>query len=212
MLPEVTVIDNSLHHSPETDQNRNIHPMLTRSKQGILKPILPFAGCVSNTDIPSSVQTALSINPIWFKAMKEEFDALQRNHTWSLVPATPSMNIVASKWVFKVKYKANGSIERHKARLVAQGFSQTLGVDYFDTFSPVIKPTTVRIILTIVVSYNWSVHQLDFNNAFLYVTLQEVVYMSQPKGFVDHSKPTHVCKLHKALYGLKQALGHGLTN
>lgn len=112
---------------------------------------------------------------------------------------------MGSKWIFKVKYKSNGTIERHKSRLVAQGFTQTPGLDYFDTFSPVINPVTMRIILTIVASLNWPVHQLDFNNAFLDGTLQEDVYMSQTQGFEDKSKPSHVCKLHKALYELKQA-------
>lgn len=115
------------------------------------------------------------------------------------------MHVVGSKWIFKVKYKPDGTIERHKARLVAQGFTQTPELDYFDTFNPVIKPVTMRIILTLVASVNWPVHQLDFNNAFLNGILQENVYMAQLQGFEDKNTPSYVCKLHEDLYGLKQA-------
>lgn len=129
--------------------------------------------------------------------MRDEFEALQRNNTWSLVPPTSSIHVIGSKWIFKVKYKADGIVERHKARLVA--LTQTPGVYYFETFSPVIKPVIVRIILAMAASYNWLVHQLAFNNAFLNGTLQEFVYMSQPQGFKDKNKPLHVCRLHKTL-------------
>lgn len=88
-----------------------------------------------------------------------------------MVPPTPSMHVVGSKWIFKIKYKPNGTIKRHKARLVAQGFIQTPGLDYIDTFSPVIKLATVRIILTFAASLNWPMHKIDFNNAFLNGTL-----------------------------------------
>lgn len=96
-------------------------------------------------------------------------------------------------------------VDRHKARLVAQGFTQTLGLDFFNTFSPVIKPATLRLVLSVAASFNWAVHQIDINNAFLSGTLQETVYMRQSQGFEDRTKPSHVCKLHKALYRLKQA-------
>jgi histone deacetylase 1/2 len=113
-------------------------------------------------------------------------------------------NIVDSNWVFKTKYKPDGSIERRKARLVAKGFQQTAGIDYEETFSPVIKASTVRIILSIAVHLNWEVRQLDINNAFLNGHLRETVFMHQPEGFVDPTKPNHICKLSKAIYGLKQ--------
>ncbi|CAL2279421.1 unnamed protein product [Prunus armeniaca] len=153
---------------------------------------------------PSSY-TQASKFPHWQEAMTEEYDALMRNQTWSLVPISPNMNIVGCKWVFRVKRKADGTIERHKARLVAKGYNQKEGFDYYETFSPVVKPATIRTILALAVSQNWILQQLDVRNAFLNGILQEEVYMVQPPGFVDPLHPKHVCRLHKALYGLKQA-------
>jgi hypothetical protein len=137
--------------------------------------------------------------------MQTEFNALLQNRTWSLVPPYPSQNIVRCKWVFKLKRKADGSIERHKARLVAKGFHQQAGVDYGETYSPVVKPTTIQTVLSLAYSAGWSMKQIDIQNAFLHGLLSEDVYMVQPPGFVHSTFPKHVCKLQKAIYGLKQA-------
>jgi hypothetical protein len=128
-----------------------------------------------------------------------------KNQTWSQVPSSSQMNIVGCKWVFKVKRKVDGSIDRYKARLVAKGFNQQEGFDYAETFSPVVKSATIRIILSLIVSSNWSLLQLDVRNGFLNGYLEEAVYMKQTRGFHDSSRPQDVCQLHKALYGLKQA-------
>jgi histone deacetylase 1/2 len=137
--------------------------------------------------------------------MEAEFHALQQNQTWRLVPRPARANVVGSKWVFKLKYRPDGSVDKHKARLVARGFTQRFGVDYEDTFSPVVKPATVRLVLSLAVSRGWHLRQIDVNNAFLPGLLDEEVYMQQPPGFEDPQHPSYVCKLQKALYGLKQS-------
>jgi hypothetical protein len=137
--------------------------------------------------------------------MQAEYDALMRNKTWHLVPPQAGRNLIDCKWVYKVKYKADGSIDHHKAQLVAKEFKERLGIDYDDTFSPVVKPATIRLILSLAVSHGWVLRQLDVQNAFLHGILEEEVYMKQPPGFIDPVFPSYHCKLDKTLYGLKQA-------
>jgi hypothetical protein len=153
---------------------------------------------------PTCFTNAVKVNE-WRTAMQTEFNALLKNNTWTLVPASVAQNVVGCKWVFKLKRKADGSIERHKARLVAKGFHQHVGIDYGETFSPVVKPTTIRTVLSHAYSAGWSMKQIDIQNAFLHGILSEDVYMEQPPGFIHPSYPHHICKLKKALYGLKQA-------
>jgi histone deacetylase 1/2 len=137
--------------------------------------------------------------------MDEEFGALIKNKTWHLVPSRQGKNIIDCRWIYKVKHKADGTVDRYKARLVAKGFKQRYGIDYEDTFSPVVKIATVRLVLSISVSRGWSLRQLDVKNAFLHGVLEEEVYMRQPPGYEDPKYRNYVCKLDKALYGLKQA-------
>jgi len=141
----------------------------------------------------------------WRNAMSNEFSALMHNATWTLVPPSPCKNLVGCKWVFKIKRKSDGTIDRYKARLIAKGFHQQPGIDFGETYSPVVKPTTIRLVLSLAVTNNWPIRQLDVQNAFLHGDLQEAVYMTQPPGFIHPLKPHHVCHLRKALYGLKQA-------
>jgi len=155
-------------------------------------------------DEPSSVEEALS-DERWVSAMNSEHTALLRNRTWHPVPPPKGKNIIGCKWVFKVKKKADGSVDRYKARLVAKGYKQCYGIDYEDTFSSVVKAATIRLILSITVSKGWSLRQLDVQNAFLHDVLEEEVYMHQPPGYKDRKHPNYVCKLDKAIYGLKQA-------
>lgn len=137
--------------------------------------------------------------------MFDKFLALQANHTWDLVLPPPGANMVIEKWIFRHKFKPDGSLDRYKERWVLHGFSQQPGIDYDEIFSLVVKPATIRTVLSITLSHNWSMHQLDVNNAFLHGTLSEMVYYHQPSNFIDLSKPRHVCRLNKSLYGLKQA-------
>lgn len=190
--------DNSHHQMITHSKTNSLAPKaLTTSKHSLPVDRLPI-------DKPKSFNQASKL-PQWQQAMQTEFSALMRNNTWQLVPPPPNSNIVGCKWVYKIKYKVDGSIERYKSRLVAKGFHQEEGIDYFDTFSPVIKPTTIRLVLSIALTKGWPLHQLDINNAFLNGDLNEQVFMEQPKGFVHPQYPNHVCLLKKALYGLKQA-------
>jgi len=181
----------------------NTHHMTTRSKSGIFKPKVLHTHSDLQPSAPTSIVEALS-SPPWCQAMTDEYNALLNNNTWSLTSLPEGAKAVGCKWLFKNIYHADGSFHRHKARLVAKGFSQTAGCDYYETYSPVVKPSTIRLVLTHAVSANWVVRQIDINNAFLNGDLQEDVYMHQPPGFVLDN-PLLVCKLHKALYGLKQA-------
>ena len=137
--------------------------------------------------------------------MLEEVKAIEDNKIWELVDPSMGCRPIRLKWVYKVKRKADGTIDRYKARLIAKGFRQRYGIDYEDTFSPVVKAATIRLILSIAVSRGWTLRQLDVQNAFLHGILEEEVYMWQPPGYADPRRPRFVCKLEKALYGLKQA-------
>ncbi|GAB2288443.1 hypothetical protein Dimus_037998 [Dionaea muscipula] len=187
----------------------NTHSMLTRAKRGILKPkAFITVSQASDSDLsdiePLGYKLALQC-PTWKAAMQDEMNALTSQNTWTLVPLPPDKNVVSCKWIFKLKKNADGTISRHKARLVARGFSQEQGVDYDETFSPVVRHTTVRLLLSLAAHFGWKLHQLDVKNAFLHGYLKEEVYMAQPGGFVNKDHPDYVCKLHKSLYGLKQA-------
>ncbi|MDV3146689.1 MAG: reverse transcriptase domain-containing protein, partial [Sweet potato little leaf phytoplasma] len=192
---------------PSTIEPTNLHPMITRSKAGIFKPKCWLSSVSVHS--PSLTEPTCFKDAVkyaeWRDAMDKEYQALVENNTWTLVPPSSSLTVVSCKWVYRLKLQPDGSIERYKARLVARGFDQTHGIDYFETFSPVIKPATIRIVLSLAVRFHWVIRQLDVHNAFLNGDLHEDVYMNQPPGFIDKEKPTYICKLHKALYGLKQS-------
>ncbi|KAK9069547.1 hypothetical protein SSX86_011451 [Deinandra increscens subsp. villosa] len=182
--------------------------MKTRLQSGISKPHGPL-NLLHQTNpivspVPKSHLSALN-DPNWKRAMTNEYEALLENNTWELVPRPTNAPVIRCMWLFKHKYRSDGSLECYKARLVVNGKSQTVGIDYDHTFSPVVKPTTIRTVLSLAVSRSWPIHQLDVKNVFLHGHLKETAYMFQSPGFTSSSQPKHVCKLTKSLYGLKQA-------
>jgi hypothetical protein len=141
--------------------------------------------------------------PEWQLAMCEELAALEATRTWDIVPLPPRSVPITCKWVYKVKTRSDGSVDRYKARLVARGFQQAHGRDYDETFAPVAHMTSVRTLIAVAAARSWKISQMDVKNAFLNGDLQEEVYMQPPPGVEAPSG--HVCRLRKALYGLKQA-------
>ena len=141
----------------------------------------------------------------WQQAMKREYDSLIDNRTWDLVTLPSDRKKVQCKWVFKVKYKSSGEIDRFKARVVAKAYSQKPGIDYQETYSPVVKHSSIRVIFAIAAAKKMHLMQFDIGTAFLNGDLNEDIYMSQPEGFVTPGCKKLVCKLKKSLYGLKQS-------
>ncbi|CAL9026369.1 unnamed protein product, partial [Prunus brigantina] len=176
------------HSSSPSLPGQNIHPMVTRSKNGIFKPKAYTATkhpLSSSLDYVPTTYHQASKFAEWRSAMQAEFNALQSTGTWILVPSSSSQNVVGCKWVFRIKKKPDGTVDRYKARLVAKGFHQKEGLDYQETFSPVAKPVTIRILLTFAVQFNWFLHQLDISNAFLHGDLKEEALKSL--GFTQSS-------------------------
>ena len=141
----------------------------------------------------------------WLAAMKEKLLMIKRNNTWELVERPQNRNVIGVKWVYRTKLNADGSINKLKARLVVKGYAQIFGVDYSDTFAPVARLDTIRLLLAIAAQLNWKVYQMDVKSAFLNGVLQEEIYTEQPEGFANEGEEDKVCLLKKALYGLKQA-------
>ncbi|KAK4382121.1 Retrovirus-related Pol polyprotein from transposon TNT 1-94 [Sesamum angolense] len=148
----------------------------------------------------------------WKEAVKSEMDSIVSNGTWVLVDLPPGCTTIGCKWIFKKKLKPDGSIDKFKARLVAKGFKQKEGIDYFDTYSPVARLTTIQVLIALASVYNLSIHQMDVKTAFLYGELEEEIYMDQPEGFVAHGNERKVCKLVKSLYGLNKHPNSGMKS
>jgi hypothetical protein len=141
----------------------------------------------------------------WKKAMMKEHQSIMKNEVWEIVPRPKEKSVVTSKWVYKIKHAADGSVDKYKARFMARGFSQKEGEDYDETFSPVARYTSIRAIISIAASMGWNLHQMDVKTTFLNGAIEEEMYIEQPQGFEVHSRDTHICRLKKSLYGLKQA-------
>jgi hypothetical protein len=135
----------------------------------------------------------------------EEYQSIMKNDVWDIVLRPEGKPVMTSKWIYKIKHIANGSIEKHKARFIARGFSQVEGIDYEETFSLVARYTSIQTIIALTKSMGWKLHHMDVKTTFLNGEIEKEIYIEQPDGFVIHEKESHVCRLKKALYGLKQA-------
>ena len=156
---------------------------------------------------PSSFQEAMDSpeSPFWKEAIDNEIKSIMENHTWILTDLPPGCKPIGCKWIFKKKLRADGSIDKFKARLVAKGFTQQKGIDYFDTYSPVARISTIRVLLAFATIHKLIIHQMDVKTAFLNGDLDEEIYMHQPEGLIAKGQENKFCKLVKSLYGLKQA-------
>ena len=183
-----------------------VHPMITQGKDGIRKPNPRYVllSVKSAFPEPKSVAAALQ-DPNWTAAMGKEKGNMEITNTWDLVPPDPTIEPISCGWIYKSKLNADGTLKNRKARLVARGNQQEEGIDFIETYSPVVRTATIRSVLHIATVKGWNIKQLDVETAFLHGDLKETVYMKQPPGFTDPEKPNHVCKLRKAIYGLRQS-------
>ncbi|GJW16019.1 retrovirus-related pol polyprotein from transposon TNT 1-94 [Tanacetum coccineum] len=160
--------------------------------------------CFVSSVEPKNIKEAIQ-DESWTMAMQEELNQFKTNDVWSLVPLPENQTIIGTKWVFKNKLDENGIVSRNKARLVAQGYNQQEGIDFDETYAPVARLESIRILLAYACAHDFKLYQMDVKSAFLNGFINEEVFVAQPPGFIDFEKPNHVFKLKKALYGLKQA-------
>ena len=160
--------------------------------------------CYISSIEPKNVKVAL-LDEYWVKTMQDELEQFEINDVWSLVPRPENTNVIGTKWIFKNKSDVSGNITRNKVRLVAQGYTQIEGIDFDDTFVPVVRIESIRLLFAVACLLEFKLFQMDVKSTFLNGILNEEVYVEQPKGFEDLHYLHHVFKLKKALYGLKQA-------
>ena len=159
---------------------------------------------IQDIPIPKTPQEAME-NTQWKGAMYEETQALLQNDTWDIVDLPKGKRPVSCRWIYTLKCKSNGSLDRYKARLVARGYTQIFGIDYQETFALVARINTIRILISLAVNLDWPLNQYDIKNAFLHGDLKEEIHMAVPLGYEGSMHRDKVCKLKKALYGLKQS-------
>ncbi|RVX02495.1 Retrovirus-related Pol polyprotein from transposon TNT 1-94 [Vitis vinifera] len=190
--------------SDEIDSQRISFYLVEGNREDIIRKI-PIV--LQIEEDPKTYKEAMASRDVafWKEAINDEMDSIMSNQTWELVDLPPGSKPIGCKWVFRRKYHTDGMIQTFKARLVAKGFKQREGIDYFDTYAPVARTTSIRILFALASIHNLFVHQMDVKTAFLNGDLNEEVYMEQPEGFVLPGNENKVCKLVKSLYGLKQA-------
>jgi hypothetical protein len=159
---------------------------------------------------PTSFEEVVSHDE-WKESMQKEYDALIKNGTWKLVDPPFGTKPIGYRWVYKNKYKSNGSLDKHKERLVVKGYAQK-GINYEETFAPTAKWAIIHALLALASHNRWKIHHMDVKTTFLNGDLKENVCMSQPEGFVVKGQEHKVCKLIKSLYGLNKPLAHGMKS
>ncbi|GJZ33841.1 retrovirus-related pol polyprotein from transposon TNT 1-94 [Tanacetum coccineum] len=220
-LLEVDIIENQ-RKDLEVKENEPLNKQISNIKESKDHPLETVIGNLNQRTLRSQVQNqsnffcfVSSVEPknikeaiqdeSWTMAMQEELNQFKTNDVWCLVPPPTNQTIIGTKWVFKNKLDENGVVSRNKARLVAQGYNQQEGIDFDETYAPVARLESIRILLAYACAHDFKLFQMDVKSAFLNGFINEEVYVAQPPGFVDFEKPNHVFKLKKALYGLKQA-------
>nr|GEV36128.1 putative ribonuclease H-like domain-containing protein [Tanacetum cinerariifolium] len=191
-------------YSLENMSRGSRYPMANIAKRNLSKEAKAFVAFVYYDEIPAYTEQALKSKK-WKKAMEEEMEALTKNNTWEKCVLPPGKKTVGCRWVFTIKYKPDGTIKRYKARLVAKGYTQTYIIDYSETFSPVAKINTIRVLCSAAANKGWPLHPFDVKNAFLHGELKKEVYMEALHGFTNKFGEREVCLLKKSLYGLKQS-------
>lgn len=192
-------------YSPERISSRSKYGVASLATRNLSETARSFEAALYKEDeVPRNVEEAME-SEHWREAMKTEMEALERNNTWVKSELPKGVKPVGCRWVFTVKRRPDGSIDRYKARLVAKGYTQTYGIDYDETFSPVAKINTLRVLFSIAANKDWPLHQYDVTNAFLHGELQKPVFMCPPPGYTSDFVDGEVCQLKKTLYGLKQS-------
>jgi transposase InsO family protein len=198
------IVDHSKIHRPPPPGDTDDESLPTLEESGDIAHLVEHGLASSALYEPKSYQEALSCPDasLWERACQDEYQSLMENETWELVPLPPDRKAIGSRWVFTIKYRADGSIERYKARFVAKGYAQQPGLDFTDTFAPVAKLASIRAVLALAAIEDLELDQLDFKTAFLNGDIEEELYIEQPEGFREGNL---VCRLKKAIYGIKQA-------
>ncbi|GJT07932.1 putative RNA-directed DNA polymerase [Tanacetum coccineum] len=186
-------------YSPEKESRGSTYPIANIAKGNLSEEAKAFALSMYSNEIPANTKQALK-SKHWKDAMEEEINALIKNNTWEKRVLPSGKKTVGCRWVFTIKYKPDGTIERYKARLLAKGHTQTYGIDYSKTFSPVAKIKTIGVLISIAANKGWPLHQFDVKNAFLHGELKEEIYMEAPRGFTDRNDKEEITKLKKNLF------------
>jgi len=198
--PQASQSSDQNQAAAQSRYNRRPRTSAATARFGLIAEALA-SECEGPTTVAQALNSPEADN--WRKAMKSEYDSLVMNRTWELCKLPPGRKAIGSRWVFKRKFKSNGELDKYEARLVARGFSQKAGIDYQETFSPVVRLETVRILIALAAHCKLTLKSFDIKTAYLHGTIEEELFMRHPEGFEQPGD--YVCRLKKSIYGLKQA-------